>query len=76
MLNSPGPDRVLTSQTSDVIVADLCIEALGWACRLLPFCRFLNAEEALQDLVLSLVAELPPSHVVIFIYFTFGTLTP
>ncbi|KAA0704314.1 Protein JBTS17 [Triplophysa tibetana] len=51
------------AQTSDVIVADLCIEALGWACRLLPFCRFLNAEEALQDLVLSLVAELPPSHV-------------
>ncbi|XP_057177009.1 ciliogenesis and planar polarity effector 1 isoform X2 [Triplophysa rosa] len=51
------------AQISDVSVADLCVEALGWACRLLPFCRFLNAEEALQDLVLSLVAELPPSHV-------------
>lgn len=33
---------------------------LHWACRLIPFSRFLNAEETLQDLVLSLVAELPP----------------
>lgn len=66
-MNSPGPDRVLISQVSDVSVEDLCVEALRWARRLLPFCRFLNAEEALQDLILSLVAELPPSHVVIFI---------
>lgn len=34
-------------------------EVLHWACRLMPFSRFLNAEETLQDLVLSLVAELP-----------------
>lgn len=66
-MNSPGPDRVLISQVSDVSVEDLCVETLRWARRLLPFCRFLNAEEALQDLILSLVAELPPSHVVIFI---------
>ncbi|XP_065120529.1 ciliogenesis and planar polarity effector 1 isoform X4 [Paramisgurnus dabryanus] len=51
------------AQLSDVSVADLCVEALRWACRLLPFCRFLNAEEALQDLILSLVSELPPCHV-------------
>ncbi|XP_026119483.1 ciliogenesis and planar polarity effector 1 isoform X4 [Carassius auratus] len=46
-----------------VSVSDLCVEALCWARRLLPFCHFLNAEEALQDLVLSLVSELPPSRV-------------
>ncbi|XP_035391703.1 ciliogenesis and planar polarity effector 1 [Electrophorus electricus] len=40
--------------------AELREEALRWACRLLPFSRFLTAEEVLQDLVLSLVAELPP----------------
>ncbi|XP_059395372.1 ciliogenesis and planar polarity effector 1 [Carassius carassius] len=46
-----------------VSVSDLCVEALCWARRLLPFCHFLNSEEALQDLVLSLVSELPPSRV-------------
>ncbi|XP_058644711.1 ciliogenesis and planar polarity effector 1-like [Onychostoma macrolepis] len=51
------------TQVSDASVSDLCVEALCWARRLLPFCRFLNAEEALQDLVLSLVSELPPSRV-------------
>ncbi|XP_067255037.1 ciliogenesis and planar polarity effector 1 isoform X2 [Chanodichthys erythropterus] len=51
-----------STQISDVSVSDLCVEALCWARRLLPFCRFLNAEEALQDLVLSLLSELPPSH--------------
>lgn len=59
--------HVFVSQIIDVSVSDLCVEALCWARRLLPFCRFLNAEEALQDLVLSLVSELPPSHVVIYI---------
>ncbi len=57
--------HVFVSQVSDASVSDLCVEALCWARRLLPFCRFLNAEEALQDLVLSLLSELPPSHVVI-----------
>ncbi|XP_022617819.1 protein JBTS17 [Seriola dumerili] len=37
-----------------------CIDALHWACRFLPFSRFLNAEEILQDILLSLVSELPP----------------
>ncbi|CAM4728658.1 unnamed protein product [Leuciscus chuanchicus] len=55
--------REKDSQVSDVSVSDVCVEALCWARRLLPFCRFMNAEEALQDLVLSLVSELPPSHV-------------
>ncbi|XP_067290218.1 ciliogenesis and planar polarity effector 1 isoform X2 [Pseudorasbora parva] len=56
-------EREKNTQISEVRVSDLCAEALCWARRLLPFCRFLNAEEALQDLVLSLVSELPPSHV-------------
>ncbi|KAL0965668.1 hypothetical protein UPYG_G00284190 [Umbra pygmaea] len=34
-------------------------EALRWACRFLPFSRFLNAEEILQDTLLSLVSEVP-----------------
>ncbi|XP_039608785.1 ciliogenesis and planar polarity effector 1-like [Polypterus senegalus] len=37
-----------------------CIEALEWACRFLPFARFINAEEVVQDVILSLLAELPP----------------
>ncbi|XP_056117384.1 ciliogenesis and planar polarity effector 1 [Rhinichthys klamathensis goyatoka] len=55
--------REKDTQVSDLSVSDVCVEALCWARRLLPFCRFMNAEEALQDLVLSLVSELPPSHV-------------
>ncbi|XP_017567420.2 ciliogenesis and planar polarity effector 1 isoform X1 [Pygocentrus nattereri] len=48
------------SELTDVSVSELCEEALHWVCRLLPFSRFLGAEEILQDLALSLVAELPP----------------
>ncbi|KAL6472327.1 hypothetical protein MHYP_G00185150 [Metynnis hypsauchen] len=48
------------SELTDVSVSELCEEALRWVCRLLPFSRFLGAEEILQDLALSLVAELPP----------------
>ncbi|KAI4892113.1 hypothetical protein NFI96_017897, partial [Prochilodus magdalenae] len=48
------------SQITDLSVSELCVEALRWVCRLLPFSRFLGAEEILQDLALSLVAELPP----------------
>ncbi|XP_021334904.2 ciliogenesis and planar polarity effector 1 isoform X3 [Danio rerio] len=50
-----------STQLSARSVSDLCVEALCWARRLLPFCRFLNAEETLQDLVLSLLSELTPS---------------
>ncbi|MBN3318195.1 CPLN1 protein, partial [Atractosteus spatula] len=45
----------------DSAVVEHCLEALEWACRLLPFARFMNAEEILQDLVLSLIGELPPT---------------
>ncbi|XP_032394686.1 ciliogenesis and planar polarity effector 1 isoform X3 [Etheostoma spectabile] len=41
-------------------VRSACVDALRWACRFLPFSCFLNAEEILQDLLLSLVSELPP----------------
>ncbi|KAF3702035.1 Protein JBTS17 [Channa argus] len=37
-----------------------CVDALYWVCRFLPFARFLSAEEFLQDILLSLVSELPP----------------
>ncbi|XP_076158575.1 ciliogenesis and planar polarity effector 1 [Alosa pseudoharengus] len=42
----------------------LCEDALRWVCRLLPFSRFLCAEELLQDLLLSLLAQLPPTAMV------------
>ncbi|XP_037341338.2 ciliogenesis and planar polarity effector 1 [Pungitius pungitius] len=41
-------------------VRSTCVDALRWACRFLPFSCFLNAEEVLQDVLLSLVSELPP----------------
>ncbi|XP_028317922.1 ciliogenesis and planar polarity effector 1 isoform X2 [Gouania willdenowi] len=41
-------------------VTSAAVEALHWVCRLLPFSHFLNAEEDLQDILLSLAAELPP----------------
>ncbi|XP_068609265.1 ciliogenesis and planar polarity effector 1 [Brachionichthys hirsutus] len=37
-----------------------CVGALRWVLCFLPFSRFLNAEEILQDLLLSLLCELPP----------------
>ncbi|XP_023193921.1 protein JBTS17 isoform X1 [Xiphophorus maculatus] len=36
------------------------VTALHWACRLLPFSHFLSEEEVLQDIILSLLSELPP----------------
>ncbi|XP_062269256.1 ciliogenesis and planar polarity effector 1 [Platichthys flesus] len=44
----------------DSDVSSSCAEALRWARRFLPFSCFLNAEEILQDVLLSLVSELPP----------------
>ncbi|KAF7700988.1 ciliogenesis and planar polarity effector 1 isoform X2 [Silurus meridionalis] len=52
-------NKMKDSQVTDNSARDLCEEVLRWVCRLMPFSRFLNAEETLQDLVLSLVAELP-----------------
>ncbi|KAM3599738.1 uncharacterized protein V6R79_010631 [Siganus canaliculatus] len=36
-----------------------CVDALFWVRRFLPFSCFLNAEEMLQDILLSLLSELP-----------------
>ncbi|KAM3940810.1 ciliogenesis and planar polarity effector 1 isoform 2-T2 [Leptodactylus fuscus] len=44
----------------DSCVIEHCFEALEWACRMLPFTRATNCEELIQDLILSLVSELPP----------------
>ncbi|XP_027137955.1 ciliogenesis and planar polarity effector 1 isoform X4 [Larimichthys crocea] len=41
-------------------VRSTCVDALSWARRFLPFSCFLNAEEILQDILLSLMSELPP----------------
>ncbi|XP_077398572.1 ciliogenesis and planar polarity effector 1 isoform X2 [Vanacampus margaritifer] len=50
-----------TQQAPDISqVHSSCLDALLWAHRYLPFCQFLNTEEILQDLLLSLSAELPP----------------
>ncbi|KAJ8286784.1 hypothetical protein GJAV_G00043250 [Gymnothorax javanicus] len=59
--------QVALSQACDVSsnVVQCCMDALRWACRLIPFSRFLKAEEVLQDLVLSLVSELPPIPMVV-----------
>lgn len=37
-----------------------CLSAVEWAYRMLPFSRFFNIEELIQDLILSLIGELPP----------------
>ncbi|XP_059500959.1 ciliogenesis and planar polarity effector 1 [Stegostoma tigrinum] len=44
----------------DAAVLDHCLNSLDWACRMLPFARFMNVEELVQDIILSLVSELPP----------------
>uniref|UniRef100_A0A8C4H2B9 Protein JBTS17 n=1 Tax=Dicentrarchus labrax TaxID=13489 RepID=A0A8C4H2B9_DICLA len=53
-----GRDEQVFHLCFDLIPA--CVDALRWACRFLPFSCFLNAEEILQDILLSLVSELPP----------------
>ncbi|XP_066458513.1 ciliogenesis and planar polarity effector 1 isoform X2 [Eleutherodactylus coqui] len=44
----------------DSCVVERCFESLEWACRMLPFTRATNCEELIQDLILSLISELPP----------------
>ncbi|KAM4720370.1 ciliogenesis and planar polarity effector 1 isoform 2-T3 [Anableps anableps] len=44
----------------DLHVNSANVAALRWACRLLPFTHFLGDEEVLQDIMLSLLSELPP----------------
>ncbi|KAH0627892.1 hypothetical protein JD844_008445 [Phrynosoma platyrhinos] len=41
-------------------VIENSLSALEWACRMLPFARFMNIEELVQDMILSLTGELPP----------------
>ncbi|XP_023799765.1 protein JBTS17 isoform X2 [Cyanistes caeruleus] len=44
----------------DAYIIEHCLNAVEWACRMLPFCRFMNIEELVQDVILSLLGELPP----------------
>lgn len=44
----------------DSCVVEHCFRALEWAYRMLPFSRFFNMEELIQDIILSLIGELPP----------------
>ncbi|OXB66696.1 hypothetical protein ASZ78_013087 [Callipepla squamata] len=44
----------------DTSTVEHCLNAAEWACRMLPFCRFMNVEELIQDVILSLLGELPP----------------
>ncbi|XP_044287142.1 ciliogenesis and planar polarity effector 1 isoform X3 [Varanus komodoensis] len=44
----------------DACVIEHSLSALEWACRILPFARFMNVEELVQDIILSLIGELPP----------------
>ncbi|XP_026721713.1 ciliogenesis and planar polarity effector 1 isoform X1 [Athene cunicularia] len=44
----------------DASTVEHCLKAVEWACRMLPFCRFMNVEELVQDVILSLLGELPP----------------
>ncbi|XP_068106773.1 ciliogenesis and planar polarity effector 1 isoform X4 [Hyperolius riggenbachi] len=49
-----------SSDEYDPCVTERCFEALDWACRMLPFTRVTNCEELVQDIILSLISELPP----------------
>ncbi|XP_053910206.1 ciliogenesis and planar polarity effector 1 isoform X2 [Cuculus canorus] len=44
----------------DASTVEHCLNAVEWACRMLPFCRFMNVEELIQDVILSLLGQLPP----------------
>ncbi|XP_006031932.2 protein JBTS17-like [Alligator sinensis] len=44
----------------DACIVENCLNAVEWAYRMLPFSRFMNVEELVQDIILSLVGELPP----------------
>lgn len=57
---------ILSQVPAGLDVTAACVEALTWACRFLPFSSFLNVEEMLQDLLLSLLSELPSISLVSF----------
>ncbi|XP_066471324.1 ciliogenesis and planar polarity effector 1 isoform X1 [Tiliqua scincoides] len=50
-----------TRSEFDACIVEHCLTALEWACRMLPFVRFMNVEEHVQDIILSLIGELPPT---------------
>ncbi|XP_055555005.1 ciliogenesis and planar polarity effector 1 [Falco cherrug] len=50
----------LKKNEHDASAVEHCLQAVEWACRMLPFCRFMNVEELVQDVILSLLGELPP----------------
>uniref|UniRef100_A0A8C2T5G2 Ciliosis and planar polarity effector complex subunit 1 n=1 Tax=Coturnix japonica TaxID=93934 RepID=A0A8C2T5G2_COTJA len=50
----------LKKNECDASTVEHCLNAAEWACRMLPFCRFMNVEELVQDIILSLLGELPP----------------
>ncbi|XP_068033155.1 ciliogenesis and planar polarity effector 1 [Anomalospiza imberbis] len=53
-IKDPNKDRY------DAYTVEHCLNAVEWACRMLPFCRFMNVQELVQDVILSLLGELPP----------------
>uniref|UniRef100_A0ACB8EPM6 Uncharacterized protein n=1 Tax=Sphaerodactylus townsendi TaxID=933632 RepID=A0ACB8EPM6_9SAUR len=55
-----GIQKEITTTEFDACVVEHCLKALEWACRMLPFARFMNVEELVQDIILSLIGELPP----------------
>nr|XP_009942042.1 PREDICTED: uncharacterized protein C5orf42 homolog [Opisthocomus hoazin] len=50
----------LKKNEHDASTVERCLNTVEWACRMLPFCRFMNIEELVQDVILSLLGELPP----------------
>ncbi|NWW53649.1 CPLN1 protein, partial [Pedionomus torquatus] len=50
----------LKKNECDASIVEHCLNVVEWACRMLPFCRFMNIEELVQDVILSLLGELPP----------------
>ncbi|NXD09083.1 CPLN1 protein, partial [Nothocercus nigrocapillus] len=53
-------NKDLKENEYDASVVEHGLNAVEWACRMLPFCRFMNVEELVQDIILSLLGELPP----------------
>uniref|UniRef100_A0A674HZA6 Ciliosis and planar polarity effector complex subunit 1 n=1 Tax=Terrapene triunguis TaxID=2587831 RepID=A0A674HZA6_9SAUR len=57
---SMGNQKDCKKAEYDACIVEHCLNAVEWACRMLPFARFMNVEELVQDIILSLVGELPP----------------
>ncbi|XP_038257790.1 ciliogenesis and planar polarity effector 1 isoform X4 [Dermochelys coriacea] len=57
---SVGNQKDCKKAEYDASIVEHCLNAVEWACRMLPFARFMNVEELVQDIILSLVGELPP----------------